>query len=93
QSSRTQRAHYRRHTSQPREYDQDQAGRTTRVSGGSSSYTDTNALSLHFDAALSTHDHATRGGHGPFTNTGGPEIVAPTPVVGGPNIVHMWANR
>ncbi|KAG1723179.1 uncharacterized protein EDB91DRAFT_1351226 [Suillus paluster] len=105
QSSRTQRTDYRRHTSQPREYDQNQAGRITRVSSGSSSYTNTNALSLHFDASLSVHGHTARpftgagggpltgGGHGPFTNVGGPEIVAPTPVVGGPNIVHMWANR
>ncbi|KAG2346443.1 hypothetical protein BDR05DRAFT_988115 [Suillus weaverae] len=121
QSSRTQRAYYRRHTSQPRGYEE---GTTTRVSSGSSSYTDTNALSLHFDASLAMHDHAARPftgagggsftstGHGPSTNTGygsftsgghgpvsytgnvdGPQIVAPTPVVGGPNIAHMWANR
>ncbi|KAG1745603.1 hypothetical protein EDB19DRAFT_1691505 [Suillus lakei] len=121
QSSRAQRAQYRRHTSQPRVYEE---GTTTRVPSGSSSYTNTNALSLHFDASLSMHDHAARpftgaggdsftstghgpftntghgsftsGGHGPFSNTGnvdGPQIVAPTPVVGGPNIVHMWANR
>ncbi|KAG2151585.1 uncharacterized protein EDB93DRAFT_1273951 [Suillus bovinus] len=121
QSSRNQRAYYRRHTSQPRGYEE---GTTTRVPSGSSSYTNTNALSLHFDASLSVHDHATRpftgvgdgsftstghgpstntgsgsftsGGHGPFSNTGnvdGPQIVAPTPVVGGPNIAHMWANR
>lgn len=120
QSSRTQRT-YRRHASQPRGYEE---GTTTRVPSGSSSYTNSNALSLHFDASLSMHDHAARpltgagggsftstghgpstntghgsltsGGHGPFSNTGnvdGPQIVAPTPVVGGPNIVHMWANR
>jgi hypothetical protein len=120
QPSRTQRTHNRRHTSQPRGHEE---GTTTRVPSGSSSYTNTNALSLHFDASLSMHDHAARpftgagggststghgpstntghgsftsGVHGPFSNTGnvdGPQIVAPTPVVGGPNIVHMWANR
>ncbi|KAG1870796.1 hypothetical protein F4604DRAFT_1770488 [Suillus subluteus] len=121
QSSRTQHTYNRRHTSQPTGYEE---GTTTRVPSGSSSYTNSNALSLHFDASLSMHDHAARpltgagggsftstghgpstntghgsftsGGHGPFSNTGnvdGPQIVAPTPVVGGPNIVHMWANR
>jgi hypothetical protein len=121
QSSRTQRTYNRRHTSQPRGYEE---GTITRVPSGSSSYTNGNALSLHFDASLSMHDHAARpltgaggesftstgygpstntgngsftsGGYGPFSNTGnvnGPQIVAPTPVVGGPNIVHMWANR
>ncbi|KAG2125675.1 hypothetical protein DEU56DRAFT_566103 [Suillus clintonianus] len=121
QSSRTQRAQYGRHTSQPRGYEE---GTTTRVPSGSTSYTNTNALSLHFDASLAMHDHAIRpftgagsgsftsaghgpstntghgsftsGGHGPFSNTGnvdGPQIVAPTPIVGGPNIAHMWANR
>lgn len=120
QSSRTQRTYHRRHTSQPRGHEE---GTTTRIPSGSSSYTNTNALSLHFDASLSMHDHAARpftgagggststghgpstntghgsftsGVHGPFSNTGnvdGPQIVAPTPVVGGPNIAHMWANR
>ncbi|KAG1758780.1 hypothetical protein EDD22DRAFT_997000 [Suillus occidentalis] len=121
QSSRNQHANHRgRHTSQPRGHEE---GTTTRVPSGSSSYTNTNALSLHFDASLSMHGHAARPftgagggststGHGPSTNTGhgsftsgvhgpfsnagnvdGPQIVAPTPVVGGPNIVHMWANR
>ncbi|KIK98624.1 hypothetical protein PAXRUDRAFT_823669 [Paxillus rubicundulus Ve08.2h10] len=58
----------------------------------------TNALSLHFDASLSTHDYQ---GHGhtfsapsPYpTNGTGPEIIAPTPIVGGPNVLHLWANR
>ncbi|KAG2095924.1 uncharacterized protein F5147DRAFT_763655 [Suillus discolor] len=79
QSSRTQRAYHRRHTSQPRGYEE---GTTPRVPSGSSSYTNTNALSLHFDASLSVHDHAVRPftgagsgsftstGHGPSTNTG-----------------------
>ncbi|KIJ16213.1 hypothetical protein PAXINDRAFT_168744 [Paxillus involutus ATCC 200175] len=57
-----------------------------------------NALSLHFDASLSTHDYQ---GHGhtfsapsPYpTNGTGPEIIAPTPIVGGPNVLHLWANR
>ncbi|KAG2364195.1 hypothetical protein BDR07DRAFT_1261257, partial [Suillus spraguei] len=82
---------HRRQTSQPRGYEE---GTITRVPSGSSSYTNSNALSLHFDASVSMHDHAAR----PLTgagggNTNGPQIVAPTPVVGGPNIVHMWANR
>ncbi|KAG8221492.1 hypothetical protein J3R82DRAFT_1705 [Butyriboletus roseoflavus] len=45
----------------------------------------TNALSLHFDASFPAHDYQ---GH-----TSGPEIFAPTPIVGGPNIIHLWANR
>lgn len=51
--------------------------------------TGTNALSLHFDASSPTHeyqDHA-------FSAPSSIEIVAPTPIVGGPNIIHLWANR
>ena len=49
----------------------------------------TNALSLHFDASFPTHDYQ---GH-TFSAPSGPEIFAPTPIVGGPNIIHLWANR
>jgi hypothetical protein len=91
QHSRAERStHRRRHTSQPRVYDQEG---TTRVSSPAT-YNSTNALSLHFDASLSMHDHAASAIPAPYTNAGhGPEIIAPTPVVGGPNIVHLWANR
>ncbi|KAI9566068.1 hypothetical protein HD554DRAFT_2026090 [Boletus coccyginus] len=54
-----------------------------------SNITSTNALSLHFDASFPTHgyqDHA-------LSAASGLEIVAPTPIVGGPNIIHLWANR
>lgn len=47
--------------------------------------TSTNALSLHFDASFPTHDS--------FSAPSGPEIFAPTPIVGGPNIIHLWAGR
>ena len=50
-----------------------------------SNITGTNALSLHFDASFPTHDHQ--------DHPSGLEIVAPTPIVGGPNIIHLWANR
>ena len=50
-----------------------------------SDITSTNALSLHFDASFPTHDS--------FSAPSGPEIFAPTPIVGGPNIIHLWANR
>ena len=100
-SSRADRStHRRRHTSQPRAgYEYDQEG-TTRVSSPAT-YTNTNALSLHFDASLVMHDHPAASSAA-YTHTGtgaghingnGPEIIAPTPVVGGPNIVHLWANR
>lgn len=49
----------------------------------------TNALSLHFDASFPTHDYQ---GH-TFSGPSGPEIFAPTPIVGGPNIIQLWANR
>ena len=48
--------------------------------------TGTNALSLHFDASFPTHDYQDHA-------SSGLEIVAPTPIVGGPNIIHLWANR
>lgn len=92
-SSQTGRpTHRRRHTSQPGAYDQE---RTTRVaSPATSTYNNTNALSLHFDASLSMHDHTSSAISVPYVNVGhGPEIIAPTPVVGGPNIAHLWANR
>jgi hypothetical protein len=50
-----------------------------------SNITGTNALSLHFDASFPTHDYQ--------DHPSGLEIVAPTPIVGGPNIIHLWANR
>jgi hypothetical protein len=56
----------------------------------------TNALSLHFDATSSAHDYQghTFSAPPPYPNTGsGPEILAPTPIVGGPNVIHLWANR
>ncbi|KAF9223121.1 hypothetical protein BS17DRAFT_880769 [Gyrodon lividus] len=56
----------------------------------------TNALSLRFDASLSTHDYQVHTFSAPssYPNTGtGPEIIAPTPIVGGPNVIHLWANR
>ncbi|KAG9311410.1 hypothetical protein JVU11DRAFT_8522 [Chiua virens] len=46
--------------------------------------TSANALSLHFDASFPNHA---------FSAPSGPEIIAPTPIVGGPNIIHLWANR
>ncbi|KAF8132537.1 hypothetical protein EV363DRAFT_1216234 [Boletus edulis] len=52
-----------------------------------SNITSANALSLHFDASFPTHDY-----QAPSTPSG-LEIVAPTPIVGGPNIIHLWANR
>ncbi|KAF9235479.1 hypothetical protein BU15DRAFT_64834 [Melanogaster broomeanus] len=56
----------------------------------------TNALSLHFDASSSAHDYQghTFSAPSPYPNTGsGPEILAPTPIVGGPNVIHLWANH
>ena len=50
-----------------------------------SNITGTNALSLHFDASFPTHGYQ--------DHPSGLEIVAPTPIVGGPNIIHLWANR
>lgn len=54
-----------------------------------SDITSTNALSLHFDASFPTHDYQDHA----FSTSSGPEIIAPTPIVGGPNIIHLWANR
>lgn len=54
-----------------------------------SNITSTNALSLHFDASFPTHGYQD---HAPSAPSG-LEIVAPTPIVGGPNIIHLWANR
>ena len=45
----------------------------------------TNALSLRFDASFPTHDYQ--------DHPSGLEIVAPTPIVDGPNTIHLWANR
>ena len=53
-----------------------------------SDITSTNALSLHFDASFPAHDYQDHG-----LSLSGPEIIAPTPIVGGPNIIHLWANR
>jgi len=89
--SRTERStHRRRHTSQPRAYDQEG---TTRIPSPPT-YNNTNALSLHFDDTLSMHDRNASAITAPYASAGhGPEIIAPTPVVGGPNIVHLWAGR
>ncbi|KAF8547679.1 hypothetical protein OG21DRAFT_1490004 [Imleria badia] len=54
-----------------------------------SNITGTNALSLHFDASFPTHDYQDHA----FSAPSGLQIVAPTPIVGGPNVIHLWANR
>ncbi|OJA12963.1 hypothetical protein AZE42_04711 [Rhizopogon vesiculosus] len=91
--SRAERStHRRRHTSQPRAYDQEGMTHVSSLA----TYNNTNALSLHFDASLTMHDHPASAILAPYTHTHAghaPEIIAPTPVVGGPNIVHLWANR
>ncbi|OAX39320.1 hypothetical protein K503DRAFT_865511 [Rhizopogon vinicolor AM-OR11-026] len=91
--SRAERStHRRRHISQPRAYDQEGITHVSSLA----TYNNTNALSLHFDASLTVHDHPASAISAPYTHTHAghaPEIIAPTPVVGGPNIVHLWANR
>ena len=80
---------HHRHTSQPSIAEAlgpaDSGGRVVNAPNISS----TNALSLHFDASLPTHDYQDHATSAPS----GLEIVAPTPIVGGPNVIHLWANR
>lgn len=74
---------HRRHASQPTN-----AGVLATQESGNI----TNALSLTFDASPPPHDsyHVSI----PSTYSGaGREIFAPTPVFGGPNIIHLWGNR
>ncbi|KAH7890474.1 hypothetical protein F5I97DRAFT_35195 [Phlebopus sp. FC_14] len=87
---------HRRHVSQPTSAESfpSSSGRNRTAE----SVDMTNALSLHFDASLSTHDQPLHTFSGPsstaYPNSGyGPEIIAPTPIVGGPNVIHLWANR
>ncbi|KAG6331737.1 hypothetical protein ID866_7348 [Astraeus odoratus] len=76
----------RRHVSQPAD--------TTEALPNRGAGNITNALSLHFDASPSTHDNYRIPVSSAYVGAGrGPEIIAPTPVFGGPNIIHLWANR
>ncbi|KAI6169784.1 hypothetical protein EDD17DRAFT_31828 [Pisolithus thermaeus] len=75
----------RRHVSQPT--------RTEVLSHAQESGNMTNALYLHFDASPFPHDNVHTV---PSTHSGpgrGSNIVAPTPIFGGPNVAHLWANR
>ncbi|KAI5994838.1 hypothetical protein EDD15DRAFT_2366358 [Pisolithus albus] len=75
----------RRHVSQPT--------RTEVLPHAQESGNITNALYLHFDASPFPHDNVHTV---PSTHSGpgrGPNIVAPTPIFGGPNVAHLWANR
>ena len=74
---------HRRHASQPT---------STEVLPTQESGNMSNALSLTFDASPPPHD--TYNVSVPSTYSGtGREIFAPTPVFGGPNIIHLWSNR
>lgn len=75
---------HRRHASQPTSAEV----LTTQESGNIT----TNALSLTFDASPPPHDSYNVSI--PSTYSGaGREIFAPTPVFGGPNIIHFWSDR
>ncbi|KAL4079938.1 hypothetical protein V8B97DRAFT_668194 [Scleroderma yunnanense] len=83
-ASRTERTRdRRRHASQPT---------SAEILPTQGSGNMTNALSLTFDASPPPHD--TYNVSVPSTYSGvGREIIAPTPVFGGPNIIHLWGNR
>ncbi|KAH7926580.1 hypothetical protein BV22DRAFT_1194256 [Leucogyrophana mollusca] len=82
---------HRRHTSQPTSSDTIQPHPQAPSNGGGFG----NALSLSFDASLPVHGYpAFPAPPPPYPGSGyGREIIAPTPIVGGPNVAHLWANR
>ncbi|KAH7915531.1 hypothetical protein BJ138DRAFT_1141534 [Hygrophoropsis aurantiaca] len=81
---------HRRHVSQPSSVDGPQPH--TQLSSNDGGFG--NALSLSFDASLPTHAYPAFPAPPPYSGSGfGREIIAPTPIVGGPNVAHLWANR
>ncbi|EGN94498.1 hypothetical protein SERLA73DRAFT_188431 [Serpula lacrymans var. lacrymans S7.3] len=85
---------HRRHTSLTQAVNVESESSRPREQDVDTMYQNVNALALSFDASLSLHGTTAAPRLNSFPdNVYRPDIVAPTPIVGGPNVLHMWASR